>query len=150
MEVDFAINLHFAYQMTIGATLATAAAFDPGKAAFVMEEKSMSYAEADAASNQFANALLSNGAAPGDNIAVIGHNSIEYAISYFGIARAGCASLHLSPRMTGKELEYCLKGGNVRLTICDPDIPAIDIDVRVSLETEQFDQFLEGSSVADP
>ena len=150
MEVDFAINLHFACQMTIGATLATAAAFDPGKAAFVMEEKSMSYAEADAASNQFANALLSKGAAPGDNIAVIGHNSIEYAISYFGIARAGCASLHLSPRMTGKELEYCLKGGNVRLTICDPDIPAIDIDVRVSLETEQFDQFLEGSSVADP
>jgi len=136
--------------MTIGATLATAAAFYPGKPAFVMEDRSITYAEADAASNQFANALLSMGATPGDNIAVIGHNCIEYAIAYFGISRAGCTSLHMSPRMTSKELDYCINGGAVSVGVCGPDIPAIDLDVRISLKTEQFDEFSKGCSIVDP
>ena len=81
--------------MTIGATLATAAAAYPDKPAFIGSDATLTFAEADARANRFANALIAAGIGPGKTVGLIGHNSIEYAIAYFGIAPTA-AALHLS------------------------------------------------------
>ena len=63
--------------MTIGATLATAAAAYPAKPAFIGSHCSLSFGEADRLANRFANALIAKGVIPGDTVAFIGHNSVE-------------------------------------------------------------------------
>ncbi|MGB0630888.1 MAG: class I adenylate-forming enzyme family protein [Alphaproteobacteria bacterium] len=110
--------------MTIGATLATAAAAYPDKPAFIGSDRTFSFAEADSLANRFANALITRGINPGETVALIGHNSVDYAIAYFGIARAGAASLHLSARMTPEEIRHCLDAGGTRTVVCGPEIAA--------------------------
>ncbi len=106
--------------MTIGATLATAAAAYPDKPAFVCGDRTLSYSAADEMANRLANALIERGVSPGDRVAIVGQNSIEYAIAYFAIARAGGVSLHLSPRMTGEEIAHCIRQGAAAVAFCDP------------------------------
>ena len=136
--------------MTIGATLATAASAYPEKPAFIMENRAVSYAVADALANCFSNALLSHGTDSGDRIAIIGHNSIEYAVAYFGIARAGGVSLHLSPRMTLEEITHCVETAGVKIAVCDPSVGQINVDVRISMEPAAFDSLYANFSDVDP
>ena len=108
--------------MTIGATLATAAAAYPDKPAFIGSHGLLSFGEADRLANRFANALIAKGVIPGDTVAFIGHNSVEYAVAYFGVARAGAASLHLSARMTPEEIWHCLDSGDAKNVICEEGV----------------------------
>lgn len=129
--------------MTIGATLATAAAAYPDKPAFIGSDATLTFAEADARANRFANALIAAGIGPGKTVGLIGHNSIEYAIAYFGIARAGAASLHLSARMTPEEIRHCLNTGDAAAVVGEPDIAAsADLACAVPLSGEGFAAFL--------
>lgn len=141
--------------MTIGATLATAAAAYPEKPAFVTTARTLGYRDADLAANRFANALVDAGVEPGDPVAIAAHNSIEYAVAYFGIARAGAVSLHLSPRMTAEEIAHCTKRGGARTVFCDPEILAAvsaipHVDRAVALSPEEIADFCAGASDTDP
>jgi acyl-CoA synthetase (AMP-forming)/AMP-acid ligase II len=141
--------------MTIGATLATAAAAHPDKPAFVDAGRTLSYSAADETANRVANALISRGLRPGDRVAVAAHNSIEYALSYFGIARAGAVSLHLSPRMTGEEIAHCTRLADARLALCDPAlVPTVaaigHLETTVSLDPAEFETMCDAVSDADP
>ena len=49
----------------------------PDKAALVMGEATLSHAELDAQSNRLAHALIDDGVAAGDLVALLGMNSIE-------------------------------------------------------------------------
>jgi len=60
--------------MTIGATLTTAAAAYLDKPAFIGSDATLTFAEADARANRFANAV---GVGPGETVGLIGHDSIE-------------------------------------------------------------------------
>jgi len=136
--------------MTIGATLATAAAAYPQKTAFAMGKRSFSFSEADDLANRFANALIDAGIEPGSNVAVIGQNSLEYAIAYFGIARAGAASLHLSTRLTVDEILHCLDAGKATFAVCDPSVGNIQVTNRLSFDPEEFATRCDEMSNSDP
>ena len=137
--------------MTIGATLATAAAAYPDKPAFIGSHGSLSFGEADRLANRFANALIATGVIPGDTVAFIGHNSVEYAVAYFGVARAGAASLHLSARMTPEEIWHCLSSGDARTVICEAGVAeTAGLENIVPLDREAFAGFVTGDDDTDP
>lgn len=141
--------------MTIGASLAAAAAGNPDKTAFICEGRALTYGEADTAASRCANALIDRGVGRGDRVAVIAHNSLEYAVAYFGIARAGGVSLHLSARLARDEIAHCLERGNAVAALCDPDLVDTVSSTGgrlavVSAGRDDFAAFLESGAPEDP
>ena len=75
----------------IGTLLSKRAAIMPDKEAFVEWERQrrFSFSELDARCNRMANALLARGIKPGDRVATLLKNGIEFVESYFAIAKIG-------------------------------------------------------------
>jgi acyl-CoA synthetase (AMP-forming)/AMP-acid ligase II len=94
--------------MLAGEILRLAAARFPDKSALIEGERQLTYREFDRAANRAANALIRLGLAKGSRIAIVSPNSIEFAILYFGAARAGVIAAMPSTRSTAQDLAYML------------------------------------------
>ncbi len=90
--------------MLIGEILSGSAGRDGAKAAIVMGDDQLSYAELDQRANRIANALLAHGFGAGHNIAIYSINHTDYASVFFGAAKSGVVLAHLSTRFTLNEL----------------------------------------------
>lgn len=77
--------------------------------AIVHGDKSWNYGEVEARSNRLANLLIGRGIEPGDRVALLTDNGIEYIVGLFGILKAGACVVALSnankPRTNSKLLE---------------------------------------------
>ena len=107
----------------------------PHKTALIADDRSMSYSELDEASNQLANALLDLGLPKGARVAIQSTNRMEYPITYFGTARAGYVSAHISARSTANDLAFMLN--KVRASVL-----FVDVD-RESVASEALAQLAE-------
>jgi len=96
---------------------------DPASRPFAIlpDGRSYSYADLDAASARFANALISLGVQPGDRVAVQAEKSVEALMLYLGTLRAGGVFLPLNTAYTGAELGYFLGDAEPRVFVCDPE-----------------------------
>lgn len=74
------------------------------------EWRSLSYAEAWAATRSIGEALLAMGAAPGDRIAILSGNSVDHALMMLASMAIGCCVCPISPNYS------LLVGGMSRLT----------------------------------
>ncbi|MCU0608611.1 MAG: acyl--CoA ligase [Chitinispirillaceae bacterium] len=61
----------------------------PEKVAVICNDRRISYSELNALSNRFCRDLCSHGLHPGDRVALLHENSIEFIAAYFGILKAG-------------------------------------------------------------
>ncbi len=77
-------------------------------AAFACMGKSITYGELDRLSNQFAAYLHSRGLVPGDKIALMMPNLLQYPIALFGALRAGLIVVNTNPLYTAREMEHQL------------------------------------------
>lgn len=111
--------------MLIGDILRRAATYFPDKTAIVDEATRLDYRALEAAANRFANALLSRGLAKGDVIAVLSSNRPEYAAAYFGAAKAGCVSAHLSTRATAADVKVMMELAGARLLVVEDELAAL-------------------------
>jgi long-chain acyl-CoA synthetase len=85
----------------------TAASY-PEKTAIVYGEQEISYAQLEALSNQFANALVKLEVDKGDRVAVFLPNIPQFIIAYFGALKAGAVVTAISPLHREREVEYQL------------------------------------------
>jgi long-chain acyl-CoA synthetase len=76
------------------------------KAAFICMGKTMTYAELDRASAKVAAWLQAKGHMPGDRIAVMLPNVLQYPAVTMGILRAGMIVVNVNPLYTPRELEH--------------------------------------------
>jgi len=75
-----------------------------GEAGFAIQDgRRLSYRQAQAATERIAAALTEAGLAPGDRLAVLSRNSIEYVLLYYGAARAGVVPVPLNYRLAPAE-----------------------------------------------
>ena len=80
------------------------------KPAFTNMGKTLSYAEVDRLSYQFACYLQNDlKLARGDRVAIMMPNLLQYPIALFGILRAGMIVVNCNPLYTARELEHQLK-----------------------------------------
>ena len=93
---------------TTGALLAATAEKFPSKVAICHGGERLSYRDLDRQANRLANALIDRGLSPGARIALMCRNSIDYSVAYFGAAKGGLVSAHLSWRYTAAELAHAL------------------------------------------
>ena len=74
------------------------------KTAIVSGEHRLSYSALDIASNRVANTLIEIGVNKGDRVALLLSNSLEYAIIFLGIVKAGAVAVPLDIKYKINEL----------------------------------------------
>jgi long-chain acyl-CoA synthetase len=118
----------------------------PDVAAVIDGERTWSYAELDARTNQVANFVLTQGLEDRTPVAILLGNRGEYLEIAAGLARTGHPFVPLNPRMTSPEVEYILQHSGARALILDEALAGIAADHVASL---QFVLSIDGTTLGD-
>ncbi|MBI5914811.1 MAG: AMP-binding protein [Bacteroidetes bacterium] len=92
----------------------------PDKIAFSCMGKEMTFAEVDRYSTQFGAYLHSRGLEPGDKVALMMPNLLQYPIALFGCLRAGLVIVNTNPLYTPREMRHQLTDSGAKaIVICE-------------------------------
>ena len=105
--------------MQLGEILRLAAQRAPRKTAAFAGERRLDFGEYDRLANRFANFLIAHGVQPGDRIASLLFNSLEYGVVHFGNARAGSVLVHIPPLYAAAEITHILERTRPRVLVVD-------------------------------
>ena len=88
-----------------------------GNVAYVNYGKELTYAEIDQYSRAFGARMQALGLKPGDRIAIMMPNVLQYPIAVFGALRAGLVVVNTNPLYTARELKHQLKDSGARAIV---------------------------------
>lgn len=88
--------------------LERSAARTPGKIALVQGKDRLTYAQIDSSANRIAAALRDNGVRRGDRVGIFMDNSVEAALSIFGVLKADAAFVMINPTTKTDKVEFIL------------------------------------------
>jgi len=110
----------------IGMLLKKRAEISPVREAFVEYERDrrFSFALLNERANRVANALLAQGIAPGDRVATLLKNGIEFVETYFALAKIGAIMVPVNWRLVAAEITYILSDSGARALVYDSDFDA--------------------------
>ncbi|SFG96272.1 long-chain acyl-CoA synthetase [Duganella sp. CF458] len=111
-------------QDTLGNLVSRSARRNGSAAALLENGRSMSYAELEKDSNRFAQYLLSNGLQPGDKVAMLSPNSMEFMVACFGILKAGMVWVPINAMLSPTEVAYIVQHAEARLLVADAQLAA--------------------------
>jgi long-chain acyl-CoA synthetase len=99
--------------------------------------KSITFAELDSLSRDFAAYLQSSGLKKGDAVAIMMPNLIQYPVALFGILRAGMTVVNVNPLYTPRELQHQLSDSNSKAIVVIENIACTLSDVikNTAIET---------------
>jgi fatty-acyl-CoA synthase len=97
-----------ARQHSLGDLLRRTALRYPDKLAVVAGERRVSFAEFDAAVNRCANNLAAKGLGKGDRLALLSHNSWQFAVLAFATARLGVVLVPVNFMLNAEEIAFIL------------------------------------------
>ena len=80
--------------------------------------RSLSFVQWNQRADLLAAGLLSQGLNPGDRVAVLAHNCIEWMEIYVALARAGLVALPINFRLVGHEIAYILGDAQAAALLC--------------------------------
>ncbi|OZI71256.1 AMP-binding protein [Bordetella genomosp. 12] len=75
------------------------------------------YDELERLSRHFANWLRAQGLVPGDRVAIMMPNMLQYPVAAFGTLRAGCVVVNCNPLYTARELRHQLADSGARAIV---------------------------------
>lgn len=87
------------------------------KVAFTSMGKSLTFAQVDRMSSNFGAYLISRGLQPGDKIAIMMPNLLQYPIALFGALRAGLVVVNTNPLYTPREMKHQFNDAGVKAII---------------------------------
>ena len=121
----------------------------PDAVAVICGGQQRTYAELDARSERIAAGLLARGLVPGDRVAVLMANRIDYLEIYQAAARSGLALVPVNPALTGPEIEYILADSGAALLIADagPAVPATLPTVIVGGPDDEFEKLIAAARI---
>ncbi len=107
----------------IGLLLKKRADICPHRAAFVEFERNrrFTFAQLNARANRVANGLLAQGIRPGDRVATLLKNSIEFVETYFAVAKIGAVMVPVNWRLVAGEIAYILQDSGAIALVYDSD-----------------------------
>jgi acyl-CoA synthetase (AMP-forming)/AMP-acid ligase II len=92
----------------------------PAKTALVMGEASMTYAELEARSNRLAHGLIGRGVEPGDRVAILAYNRLDYAVVVQAVAKCGAILVPMNFRLAPPEIAQVLADAEPKLLFMEP------------------------------
>jgi acyl-CoA synthetase (AMP-forming)/AMP-acid ligase II len=109
--------------------------------------RSLSFAVWNSRASCLASGLLAQGLQPGERVAVLAYNRIEWLEIYVALARAGLVALPLNFRLVSDELAYILKDAGARFLFVGADF--IDLAEKALAEAQGALERLD-RALADP
>jgi len=108
-------------QNNIGLFLTKRAHLNPNLEALVEVERRrrFTYAELNARTNRIAAVLLSEGVRIGDRVALLLRTGVEFAETYFALAKIGALLVPLNWRLVPDELEFMLRDSGTSVLVFD-------------------------------
>ncbi|MFO1409283.1 MAG: AMP-binding protein [Steroidobacteraceae bacterium] len=107
----------------------------PNKPALIMEGVELSYAELDARSNALAHALIARGVGSGDRVALLGFNSLEYAVILHAVAKCGALIVPVNFRNSAAELRHVIADSEPKLLFAEAEFAAVVAEARAGTAT---------------
>lgn len=107
----------------IGFLLTKRAAITPNKEAFVEWERGrrFTFKQLNERANRVASGLLARGIKPGDRVAILLKNSIEFVETYFAAAKIGAVTVPVNWRLVAAEIAYILQDSGSSALVYDAD-----------------------------
>ena len=93
-----------------------------------------SWADLNRLANKCANTLSGLGVKQGDRVAMLMHNSIEFAALFYGAAKLGLVIVPLNTRLTASELLFILSDSGTNILIFDPEFADTVATIKISEE----------------
>ncbi|WP_432975997.1 class I adenylate-forming enzyme family protein [Dactylosporangium sp. CA-233914] len=101
------------------------ARFDSDRPALSLEnDEPVTYRQLGERTNAYARQLLDLGVKPGDRLAILMYNSVEYWIAYFAITRIGAIAVRLNFRLGIEELKYVLNDSGSTVLLANSELLA--------------------------
>ncbi|GAA1499742.1 acyl-CoA synthetase [Dactylosporangium maewongense] len=123
----------------------------PGTVAVIDGDRTLTYAALDDRASRLANALLAVGLRPGDPVALLSGNRLEYCEIAAGLAKAGLPMVPLNPRQTAADTAYIAGHSGARALILDPALEDRAVDVGFTLPLgPYYEAVLAGAAGTDP
>lgn len=121
----------------LGDLLRRAAARDGGAPALVHRDTRLTFAELDDRVDSVAAALADHGVAQFDRVALLSHNSAEFVVMTFALARLGAVCVPVNFMLTGREVAYVLDHSGASafvvesalVPVADEALDRADVDV---------------------
>jgi len=115
----------------------------PHHVALLHEDRRCTYAELSDQANRVAGALADRGVSPGDRVALVAGNSVEFVAALYGIWGAGAIAVGINPRLSTDDAAYQLQDSGTRLVVADaassalvsaaaPDLAGLSLDEAVA------------------
>lgn len=101
-------------RVNVGDLLTRTAARTPSRDAVIDRERRFSYEDFEALSNRVAHGLLDLGYLPGDALALMSSNSVEFLATYFACAKLGVVCVPINLLWRNRELGYVLEHARVK------------------------------------
>jgi long-chain acyl-CoA synthetase len=111
--------------------LENSAARYPDKIAFIHGKVRATYAEINNRADNLARHLISIGTQKGDRIALLMENCLEYAVSYYGIMKAGAVAVPLNSDLKVDGLRYAIR----------------DLEAKVMISSSRFEKLISASNL---
>jgi len=105
--------------MNVAKNLERSALFFPDRPALSEGDRELTYFETNEKVNRIATALIRMGIKPGDHVAITYPNSIDWAIFYFGVLKAGAVAITLAANLSGDELKNLVVHSRPRMILSD-------------------------------
>jgi acyl-CoA synthetase (AMP-forming)/AMP-acid ligase II len=98
---------------------------NPNGEALVCGDERLSYRQLLAASERLAGGMAHHGVVPGDRVALVLGNRIEFVLVLFAAARLGAIAVPISTREQAPGLAYMLNHCGARLVVHEPELGAL-------------------------
>ena len=125
-----------ARQHAVGDLLHRTARRDPDRLAVVAGDLRVTYAEFDRAVNRAAHALAARGLAKGDRLALLSHNSWQYAVLVFATAKLGVVLVPVNFMLTAPEIAFILGHSGATAMVAEDALAATAEEARRSAGIE--------------
>ncbi|MFK8049790.1 MAG: long-chain fatty acid--CoA ligase [Halioglobus sp.] len=132
----------------VGLTLKKRANISANSEAFVEFERGrrFTFTQLNQRSNRVANTLIANGVKPGDRVATLLKNGIEFVESYYAIAKVGAIMVPVNWRLVANEIAYILNDSGAQTLIYDADFDAV-VDQIQGIDSVKIEQYFRVNAI---
>jgi long-chain acyl-CoA synthetase len=124
MDAKAALEENLLNRIALGDTLHRSARKFGERTALIEGAQRMTYAQLDAATNQFAHHLLASGLEAGDKVAMICNNSIQFLIAAYGILKAGLVWVPVNTMLAAGDMRFILEHAEAAMVVIDDQLYA--------------------------
>ena len=121
-EAQTGSGLDRSRRLTVPELVARSARRAPDAPALAFEQDRRTFGELEERSERLAAALGARGVEPGDHVAMLQYNGIEFVEAFLAIQKLGACAVPVNFRLSREEVDYVLADSGATLAIADPEL----------------------------